>query len=75
MAVQVFSSRREQGLLFVVVHGVLVSVASLAAEHRLWVHGFQEFCCLGLVVPQHVDSSWIRDRTCVPCIGRQILNH
>ena len=25
--------------------------------------------------PQHVGSSWTRDRTCVPCIGRQILNH
>ena len=41
MAVQVFSSRREQRLLFVVVHGVLDAVASLVAEHMLWVHGFQ----------------------------------
>ena len=29
----------------------------------------------GLVTPQHVGSSQTRDRTCVPCIGRQILNH
>ena len=28
-----------------------------------------------LVAPQHVESSWTRDRTCVPCIGRQILIH
>ena len=49
-AVQVFSSRREQGLLFVVVHRALDAVASLVAEHRLWVRGFQWLCCLGLVV-------------------------
>ena len=28
-----------------------------------------------LVVPQHVGSSWIRNRTCVFCIGRWILYH
>ena len=30
-----FSSCREQGLLFVAVHGLLIAVASLVAEHRL----------------------------------------
>ena len=29
----------------------------------------------GLGAPWYVKSSWIRDQTCVPCIGRQILNH
>ena len=29
----------------------------------------------GLMLPWHVESSWTRDRTSVPCIGRQILNH
>ena len=29
----------------------------------------------GLAALQHVESSWTRDRTRVPCIGRQILNH
>ena len=29
----------------------------------------------GLVAPWHVGSSWTRDRSCVPCIGKQILNH
>ena len=29
----------------------------------------------GLVAPQHVESSWTRDRTHFPCIGRRILNH
>ena len=62
LAVQVFSGRCEQGLLFV-------------AEHRLWVRGFQWLCCLGLVVSQYVDSSRTRDWTCVRSTGRQILNH
>ncbi|KAJ8781586.1 hypothetical protein J1605_010844 [Eschrichtius robustus] len=31
--------------------------------------------CTGLVATQHVGSSRTRARTCVPCIGRQILNH
>ena len=30
-----FSSRGEPGLLFVTVHGLLIAVASLVAEHRL----------------------------------------
>ena len=38
-------------------------------------HGLQELRCMGLVVPWHVGSSQTRDWTCVPCVGRQILNH
>ena len=30
---------------------------------------------MGLVAPRHVGSSRTRDRTCVPCIARRILNH
>ena len=30
-----FSSRGEQGLLFIVVHVLLIAVVSLVAEHRL----------------------------------------
>ena len=30
-----FSGCSEQGLLFVAVHGLLIAVASLVAEHRL----------------------------------------
>ena len=29
----------------------------------------------GLSCSMHVGSSQTKDRTCVPCIGRQILNH
>ena len=32
---QAFSSCGERGLLFFVVHGLLIAVASLVAEHRL----------------------------------------
>ena len=35
----------------------------------------QYLWCTGLVPPRHVGSSWTRARTCVPCIGRWILNH
>ena len=28
-----------------------------------------------LVAPQHVESSWTRDQTHVPCVGRQTPNH
>ena len=30
---------------------------------------------MGLVAPRQVESSWTRDRTHVPCIGRQIFIH
>ena len=30
---------------------------------------------MGLVAPRHAGSSWTRDWTHHPCIGRQILNH
>ena len=30
---------------------------------------------MGLVALWHVGSSWTRARTCVPCVGRQTLNH
>ena len=45
----------------------LSSCGSRALERRL------NGC--GLVAPRHVGSSRARDQTCVPCIGRQILNH
>ena len=44
---------------------------------QLWLVGFrgQTQWCMGLVALWHVGSSRTRNRTCVPCIGRQILNH
>ena len=35
----------------------------------------QQLWLTGLVAPQHVGSSRTRAQTCVPCIGRWILNH
>ena len=40
---------------------------SRAPSQKLW--------CMGFVAPRHVGSSWTRNQTHVPCIGRQILNH
>ena len=45
----------------------------------MWLPGSraqaQQLWRTGLVAPQHVGSSRTRPRTCVPCIGRWILNH
>ena len=43
------------------------SLGSRAQAQQLWY--------MGLVDPCNVGSSRTRDWTCVPCIGRQILNH
>ena len=46
---------------------------------QLWLAGSrvqaQQLWCTSLVAPRHVGSSRTRERTRVPCIGRQILNH
>ena len=46
---------------------------------QLWPTGSrtqaQQLWRTGLVAPRHVGSLWTRDRTCVPCIVRRILNH
>ena len=46
----------------------------------LWSTGFraprlQSLWLRGLIAVWHVGSSLIRDGTCVPCIGMQILYH
>ena len=81
-----FPSCVERGLLFVVVCGLLIAVASLVVEHglqacelqQLWLEGSRaqaQQWYMGLVALWHVGSSRTRDRTHVPCIGRWILNH
>ena len=57
------------GYSLVAVHGLLIAMVSLVAVlgQSLW-H-------MGLVAPQHVGSSPIRDRTHVPFIGSWSLNH
>ena len=58
----------EWGLLFAPVFRLLTG----GGFSWLWSAGSRHS---GLVVRQHVESSQARDRTCVPCIGRQILIH
>ena len=48
--VHVFSSCSERGLLLVVVHGLLIAVASLVAEHRLQECGLHQLQHVGSVV-------------------------
>ena len=57
-----FSSCRNPGRLFVVLCRPLIECLQ-----QLW--------CMGLVILRHVGSSWTRDRTRVPCMGRMIPSH
>ena len=54
------------------------SSCSTCAQYLLFLGSrtkAQWLWCIGLVAPWHVGSSWARDQTHVPCIGRHILNH
>ena len=64
-----------RGYFLVAVHGLLIAVASLAAEHGLQVSQVQQSWCTGLVALRHVESSWTRDGNCVPCFDRWTPNH
>ena len=66
----------EQGLLFVVVHGLLIVMASLFCDSQsleCWLA--QWFCCKDLLAPWHRGSYQTRDQIHVPCFGWWILNH
>ena len=70
--IQAFPSCREQG------HLLFQSMGSRYVGFSSW--GSWALQCglsrhMGLVAPWRVGSSQTRDRTHVPCIGRQILNH
>ena len=55
---------------------VVRHVGSVVTAARVWHTGstvVAHNCCLA--APRHVGSSWIRDGTHVPCIGRHILYH
>ena len=68
-------SAAARGLSFDAVRGLLIAVASLAPEHRLWATQAQLLWCVGFVAPQHTESPQTRDQTHVPSFGRWILNH
>ena len=57
------------GYSLVGVNGLLIAV-SIGCEV-----GAQSLWHMGLVAPWHVESSWTRNQTRVPHIGRQIFNH
>ena len=68
--------------VFVAVCSLLIVVDYLIAEHRLQQLQFagsralvQQLWCMGLVALWHVESSWTRFQTHIPCNGRRILNH
>ena len=67
---QASSSGRGQGLL----SGRIAQTSHCSSFSccRVWA---QQLWHLSLVAPWHVGSSWTRDQTCVPFIGRRILNH
>ena len=67
-----FCSCSDWGYSLVLVHRLLIVVAFLV-EHGPW-GVTQQLWCMGLVTPQHVESSWTRDRTRVPCLSRWILS-
>ena len=72
-----FSSCSKWRLLFLAVQGLLTVVAFSVAENRLSNCGSralaqaQELQFMGAVALQHMESSWTKDWTRVPCIGRQ----
>ena len=69
-----------RGYSLVAMHRLLFTVASLAAEQKLQMHHrcsaqAQQLRRVGLAALQHIESSWARDQTGVPCIGRQTPLH
>ena len=55
--------------------GPLTAAAFLVGSVGSTASGLQSWWHVGLVALRHVGSSWARDRTCVPCIARCIVNH
>ena len=69
------------------MHELLLVVAFLVLEHRLWSVQpsgagalalelrAQQLWHTGSAALWHVGLFRTRDRTCVSCVGRQVLNH
>ena len=57
------------------VHGLLSVVASLLEDHGLYGTWAQYLWLTGLIALPHVEASWARDRTHIPCTGRWIPHH
>ena len=63
-----------RGYSLIVVHGLLILVASLV-EHRVQCVPLSVAVALRLSCPSHVESSQTRNQAQVPYVGRWILNH
>ena len=77
-----FSSCGELGLLRMLVQGLLIPWLLLLQNTGSRCSGFsscstyaQWWWCTDLAALQHVGSSWTRDWTHVPCVGRWIPVH
>ena len=67
--VRAFSSCSKWELLFIEVRGFLIAVISLVAKHSSRCTGSAVMKC-----SWHVESSWSRDRTYSPCVGRSPIH-
>ena len=56
------------------IHGLLIATATLVAEPGLQAHRLSS-CGVAYLLHGIVEFSWTRNRTCILCINRQILNH
>ena len=57
------------------LHGLLTMGFLLLQSGSSRVHEFHQLWLQGLFALQQVGASWMRDWTCVSCIGRQTLYH
>ena len=58
--------------LFIYLAALGLSCSTRDLRCSMWCAGFSLVVARGLSCPVACGT---RDRTCVPCIGRQILNH
>ena len=72
---RLLSSYNEQRLLSGSASRHLIVVASLLTERGSRARGLPCLWDRGSGAPWHMESSWTRAGTCVPCIGRWILLH
>ena len=72
VTVQGFSlAMASRGYSLVLLHRLLIAVASLVTEHRLVDSGVVAHRPSSL---QHAGSSWTKDQTHVPCAGKQTVH-
>ena len=71
----VFSSCSEQRMLECGVRASRCSGFSCSLHLGPKMHGLQSLQSICSVALRHVRSFWTRGHTCVPCIGRWILNY